>query len=300
MSKRIAIFGASGFIGSSIFEYLSNFEDIVVIPLRAPRFQLSPRSAIEEIDIEPHTAVVAEISEALSDVDVVINSAGLATPSATASADLFGANALLPRILFEASRIADVNRFIHLSSAAVQGSKRVIDASPETAPFSPYSESKALGEALLLKVRDSAQMQTTIVRATSVQGKDRDTTKALQRFASSWYATVASPGNQPSIVSTVEGLTTFVSGLALSQSKTLPNIVVQPWEGLSVSDVIQAYGGKDPIVLPRWFCLSGLKIGSIVSKFAGGRFDALLRRVEVAWFGQDQIETRLDWLNSED
>ena len=233
--------------------------------------------------------------------DVVVNAAGLATPSAPAGPELFGANAMLPAVAALAAADAGASRFIHLSSAAVQGRSAVLDESADTHPFSPYSLSKALGEpaldlvgreahgeqALHTPAAEHAAPETVVVRATSVQGAGRPTTAALVRLAQSRLATVASPGTASSPVTSVEALADLV--LALGQfDGALPARVLQPWEGLTVRSVLDAAGGR-PRMLPRTLCRLMVSGGYGASTVLGGRLDGQVRRAELLWFGQEQV-----------
>ena len=87
-----------------------------------------------------------DLAAAFAGVQVVVNAAGLATPGGTDSPALRGANALLPLVVADAADAAGVQRFVHLSSAAVQGHRPFLDESSHVQPFSAYSRSKALGE----------------------------------------------------------------------------------------------------------------------------------------------------------
>ena len=149
-----------------------------------------------------------------------MNAAGLVSPDSAADDALFGANVLLPLVILRAAERAQAARVIHLSSAAVQGRRGVLDESAATSPFSPYSRSKALGEAALLsyvaKVAGVQSPEVVIVRATSVQGVGRATTRQLRRLARSPMASVARPGDRPTVVSSLQGLVEFVKGLSIS------------------------------------------------------------------------------------
>ena len=280
------VLGASGFIGSALEKALRN-AGITVLCLSAPR--LTARSADPAgilAEAEALTAERAEMARALSGADVVINAAGLATPSDGDSAELRGANALLPVLVADAADAAGVRRFIHLSSASVQGHRPFLDESTHTEPFSAYSRSKALGE-LALAGRTAGQLSVVTVRATSVQGAARETTASLVRVAASPLASVAGRGDAPSPVSSVDALTRFVISVGAHQG-SIPALVLQPWEGASVADVLRAAGGRSPLRLPAWFCRMALKAGYAVSSLLGERLHGPLRRLEMMWFGQRQ------------
>lgn len=284
-----AVVGASGFIGQAVVKYLAQ-QGIQARELAAPRLELDPtiRDGGVVADLAREHASVAEWATALVGADIVVNAAGMASPDSIASSKLYGANALLPAFLAAAAVKAGVGRVVHLSSAAVQGDRAVLDASPDVSPFSPYSHSKALGERALLAAKGQLDGPTDIiiVRATSVQGPGRPTTEALRRIAHSPLASVAAPGDHPSVVSSVGGLVRCVREVAVATSELAP-IILQPWEGLNVAQVLELAGGRRPTVLPRGLCRPVIAAGKLVGR-AVPRVAGLVRRVEVMWFGQAQ------------
>jgi hypothetical protein len=221
--------------------------------------------------------------------DVVVNAAGLATPGAPSSAELFGANAVLPLVIARAAERSAARRFVHLSSAAVQGNRAVLDESHEVSPFSPYSMSKSLGEQALAAWNERNQTSVSIVtvRATSVQGEGRPTTIRLRRLAKLPIASVAAPGTQPTPVSSAKGLATFVGLVGAYQGK-VPTIVLQPWEGMTTESVLRLASGRKPLVLPASLCRLAIRIGYTLGRATGGRLNGAVRRLELMWFGQAQ------------
>ncbi|WP_207344101.1 NAD-dependent epimerase/dehydratase family protein [Arthrobacter sp. E3] len=297
------VLGASGFVGSAVVAEL-RCRGIEVLPLAAPRLRSTASSAhalLEESRAGSPARGSGGLLEAFSGADVVVNAAGLATPGGAESADLTGANALLPAVVAWTAHSAGVRRVVHLSSASVQGHRRVIDESSDRAPFSPYSRSKALGEEVLELLAadslwaDSNPPSLLTVRATSVQGPNRPTTLALAKIAGSPLASVASPGSAATPVSSINALAWFVAEAGLHASE-VPACVLQPWEGLSVTEVLAAAGGHTPHKLPGWLCHTVLSGGYLVSRLLGERLHGPIRRVELMWFGQAQAP---GWAESE-
>ncbi|UWX96217.1 NAD-dependent epimerase/dehydratase family protein [Arthrobacter zhaoxinii] len=280
------VLGATGFIGSAVRSALAE-HGVSVRSVSAPRLRAegtSPAALHAEaaaLDTE-HSLLV----NAFAGADVVVNAAGLATPGATDSPELRGANSLLPALAADAADAAGVRRFVHLSSAAVQGHRPFLDESTHVEPFSAYSRSKALGEQVL-SARAGGSCSVATVRATSVQGPGRATTAKLARLAASPLASVAGPGTAPSPVSSVHSLVDFVLRVGFHRGP-VPAVVLQPWEQASVSAVLEAAGGRRPAHLPAWFCRAALRCGYTVSSLAGERLHGALRRVEMMWFGQRQ------------
>jgi nucleoside-diphosphate-sugar epimerase len=280
------VLGGSGFVGSAVLRALRS-SGIDASAAAAPRLTTTADTA----DAVANAAAridTAELEAILQGHAVVVNAAGLATPSAGGGADLLGANALLPAVVARAAAAAGVPRFLHLSSAAVQGRTPKLDETDTVRPFSAYSRSKALGEqALALVAADHPGLSVVTIRATSVQGQGRPTTAALARLARSPLASVAAPGSAPSPVTSVEALADLVLSVGLHEGPVPPR-VLQPWEGLTVRTVLEAAGGR-PRVLPAALCRFAVGSGYALSSVLRGRLDGSVRRVELMWFGQDQV-----------
>lgn len=290
--SRWKVIGASGFVGSAIVARL-NAEGISVDPIEAPRLatrSLDVDSIIDEA--EQLEGIIDSLAEAFASAQVVVNAAGLAAPNMQDLPPLMGANALLPAVIAIAAQRTGVRRVIHLSSAAVQGPRPVLDSSEETAPFSAYSFSKTLGEEALLDLQDyfleehpESAPELCILRATSVQGRGRRTTELFAKMASSPFASVAGAGQGKSPVSSVYALAEFVVMLGTFPGE-LPTIVLQPWEGATVASASLDAGRRKPHHLPEWLCRAAIKAGYKVSELMNDRFSGSVRKVEVMWFGQ--------------
>ena len=286
-----AVVGSSGFIGAALVAEL-RAQGHVVVDVVAPRLLLNPKgTASDAIEcLERSSEAVDALAAAFAGADVVVNAAGLALPDSIANSSLSGANAALPLVVFRAAECVKATRVVHLSSAAVQGRRRVLDESMETNPFSPYSHSKALGEAALrVYIAERpvcASPSLVIVRATSVQGVGRQTTAQLQRLARSPFASVARPGNAPSVVSSLRGLVEFVVQVG-EYPGDVPMIVLQPWEGMTTSSVLVIAGGRAPWKVPVWACRALVTIGYSIGR-AFEPANGVVRRIELMWFGQQQ------------
>lgn len=288
---RWVVIGGSGFIGSAVAHTLEA-GGAEVIQVKAPRFHAEDYGSAEDIvtrlgSLAPEVELLADLLEG---ADVVVNAAGLASPDAADAGPLFGANSLLPVVVFASAAKVGAKRVIHLSSAAVQGRTPRLEEVATYRVFSAYSRSKALGEkslfAHLSRTAPGAGPELVVVRATSVQGKQRETTIKLRRVAASWLSSVAAPGNQPTVVSSVVGLARFIRFIGM-QADSVPTVVLQPWEGLTTAEVLRAAGGREPKLLPAGLCRflvsAGYLFGIVLKPLQGA-----VRRVELMWFGQEQ------------
>lgn len=275
--STVAVLGASGFVGSHVCRALRD-RDVGVQAVRAPRLSTSGRDAATlatEID-----GSVGGLPGALAGADAVVNAAGIAAASSHGDDELYGANALLPAVVAKVCADAGV-RFVHVSSAAVQGRRPVLDETAELAPFSPYSDAKAIGEQLVLQ-RPGA----VVFRPTSVHGAARPVSRTLARFAASRFASVAGHGENPTPQVQVANVADAVAFLATT-AEAPPPIVLHPDEGITTGELIRLLGGREPIHVPR--APARVVVGVL---FAAGRvapaFAGIARRVEMLWFGQRQ------------
>jgi hypothetical protein len=137
---------------------------------------------------------------------------------------------------------------------------------------------------MVADANSAASPEVVILRATSVQGTGRPTTIQLQKIARSPIASVARPGNFPTVVSSLRGLVEFIGRVGAYEA-SVPTIILQPWEGMTTSVVLEIAGGRAPRQLPASLCRVivrlGFAVGSIVPRVSG-----MVRRVELMWFGQ--------------
>ena len=257
-----------------------------VIRVRAPRLSTHhPNSAEVE-------RVTAQLTGNFQGADVVVNCAGNPDASSSDHQALTAANAILPGLVGAAASRAGVARYIHVSSAVVQGRSLVLDSTSSTDTFSPYAKSKAEGE---LAARSQGPVHTTVYRPPSVHGPSRRVTQQLSRIAHSRASTVARPGTAPTPQTTIDNVASALAVLAWSATPP-PPIVHHPWEGHSTASLLQQLGGgRLPTLLPVRLArvvLNALRIAARVVP----RLRPHVRRVELVWFGQEQAPS---WLTEQ-
>jgi nucleoside-diphosphate-sugar epimerase len=288
-SKSWGVVGGSGFIGSLLVEYFSASGDAVTAA-DAPHLTAPADTGLDTLQAlldGPAAVEAAEgLAQALAGAELVVNAAGLALPDAAPSDALTGADALLPAVIARAAAAAGATRFMHISSAVVQGRRDPLDESWEVEPGTAYGRAKANGELLLQA--DGADVPTTIFRATSIQTAGRSSTAGARRLATSRLAAVAGAGDRPTPVCRPGSLAAAVRATATSTSP--PEIVLQPWDGITTGEAAAAFGGREPRHLPVTLCRALLWTGYRAVALRRGRGFAALRRLEVMWMGQGQVE----------
>jgi nucleoside-diphosphate-sugar epimerase len=288
VSPRVAVFGATGFVGRATTAAIAG-QGAEVVPIRTPRLPDMPASAASTF-VRDHQDIVADLAKSIAEVSVVVNAAGDPGASSGDESALVAANALVPGLLAAAVSLAGTQRFIHVSSAAVQGARHTLDSTLEVSPFSPYSRSKALGEAL---VREFAGDSAVIYRPPGVHGADRRVSRMTARIARSRFSSVARPGTSPTPLTLLPNIADAIAFLATTPQQP-PIIVAHPWEGLTTSSVLSLLGDRQPVQIPAPLAravVAALKVaGKAFAPLAGNA-----RRVEMLWFGQGQADS---WLTA--
>lgn len=284
----VVLLGASGFVGGLVRTALTE-AGASVRALRAPR--LTHDGPLETWELgRTYADVVTDLAHAIGPADVVINAAGDPDASSHDLPRLLGANALLPALVSLACVKAGVGRFVHVSSATVQGRRPVLDETLETDAFSDYSRSKALGERLAL---ECAPGVTTVYRPPSVHAPDRRVTRTLTRLAASPLTSVAGAG-RPTPQALGANVGSAVAHLALTDA-TPPQVVAHPSEGLTTESLLQALGGRRPRRLPAAPLQAALRVAERGEQVHPA-LAANLRRAEMVWFGQGQADS---WLTTD-
>lgn len=279
---RVAVLGATGFVGGAVSMALQRHGHEVV-SVSAPRLEPCTAEVARQVI---HDCVIHRLRAAFVDTAVVINCAGMADAGDAAEAQLMAANAAL---VTHVAQAAGGRRFIHVSSAAVQGSLPVLDATQSYSTFSPYSRSKQVGEQCALMRGD----EVVVYRPPGVHGPNRSLTRAIARLARSPLSSVAAPGSQHSPQVLIDNVADALAFLAEVPTSP-PRIVSHPWEGLTVAGLLELLGGRQPKRVPHVVARAAVKAAIQLGR-RSARMAANGRRLELLWLGQEQADS---WLTA--
>ncbi len=253
-ATRIAVVGATGFIGSQIIacsEALGITSSSVVMP-RVDG--LTPPSISQAVDQWCRMQPVAfeQLRSDLSFFDIVINAAGTSNPGSKDMRRLFSSNAVLPAIVARAAFLAGVRRFLHVSSAAVQGRLVPLDETLRQSPLSPYAQMKAAAERYLLQPdhdQNFTPSEVTIYRPASVFGVGHHATRVLSQLVTRFpIVPVVGKGDQPLPVALVDNVAAGI--LFAATMPAVAEIVAQPSENISTRSLLMFFGARRTVHLP--------------------------------------------------
>ena len=283
---RIGVVGATGFVGGSLMR--SGFVGIDLIPLKAPRLKI-PKASVDDVRRAALDAgLQAQLKRDFLGIDVLVNAAGMADPQSRDRRQLWAANAALPLALAVAACDANVARFVHVSSAAVQG-RLILSEKFESNPGTDYATSKWIGECLLHELEWDG---TVTYRPASIHGASRPVTQRIVRMASSSRLAVAYPGLFPTPQAFIGNVAHAVHALATSSTQVAP-IVIHPSEGLTTASFLRLMGEREPRKVPLQVARLLTRTANSVARLRPS-MTAHVRRLEMVMFGQHQESSWLD------
>lgn len=170
MQGPVVLYGASGFVGTAVATALQDAQ-VSTAPLAAPRLAARPLARAHEVMDGDETAMHTT-RKVLQRARAVVNCAGIADASSSDESQLAAANATLPLLIGRTAEEAGCRRYVHVSSAAVQGRAAILDETTSYDPFSSYARSKIAGEAGALRCAHA-----NVYRPPAVHGRERRVTQ---------------------------------------------------------------------------------------------------------------------------
>lgn len=285
---RIAVLGSNGFVGSNVVAAGRarglDIWGVTTVRITCPDAVDAGAAADGWRTANPDD--FRRQVESLRGFDVVVNTAGAARPGAGEREVLLAANVVQPAVAARAAREAGVRRFVHVSSAAVQGRLDPLDETSRHAPLTPYGRSKAAGERWLFDAAgrgDAVPAEIVVYRPTSVHGAGRPPTRALARLAARLPAfPLGGAGDQPVPVALIGNVAAGIVHAATMAPA--PPIVLQPWEGLTCRGLLELFGARRFVRLPKGLVRAGVVVARGVR--APG-MTARLRWLELTLAGQE-------------
>jgi nucleoside-diphosphate-sugar epimerase len=192
---KIFLTGATGFIGGHFLKHCLAAGHSVMCSVRSPK----QADAIRVLGASPWEGDLqnpGELNLALAGFDVLIHAAGCRDLAAPAEL-LEQSNTVLTQVLVGAAAKAGVSQFIYISAASVaMGGPMPLLNVTESSPivlrdYLPYIRSKALAEASVLAVQQSA-MKVVLLRPSFVWGRgdsiDTEIGPASHRGQFGWFS----------------------------------------------------------------------------------------------------------------
>jgi nucleoside-diphosphate-sugar epimerase len=215
---KIAVTGATGFVGSHLTENLTAAGHEVTVLARSPERlawirHLPVRVVYGDLD---RTEALREFT---AGQQVIVHVAGLTRASRRGELNRVNVDGSVRLLSAALENAPGLGRFVYLSSQAAMGpnpSDAPLDEDDQQRPISAYGESKALAEQELARFVD--RVPVTIVRPPWVYGpRDRDTL-AFFRLAARGLRVVVGPRNRFSIVHAAD----LAQGIRLAAESRLP------------------------------------------------------------------------------
>jgi nucleoside-diphosphate-sugar epimerase len=176
---RVAVTGATGFIGSQLVDRLLADGHHVAALVRQP-------AAVQSLEAKGATAVVGDVGDMsslhsmMAGADIVFHLARVRAHGSLPR-ETFEVNTDGTRNVARAAMRSGVARIVHASSSAVYGSRvGLVDESTTLCPDSAYARSKMDAEAA---IRSECGARAVIARITSVMGKGARSWKPLAASA---------------------------------------------------------------------------------------------------------------------
>jgi 2-alkyl-3-oxoalkanoate reductase len=192
---KIFLTGATGFIGSHFLKHCLAAGHNMTCSVRSAE-QADAIRALGASPWEGDLQNPRELSLALAGFDVLIHAAGCRDLAAPAEL-LEQSNAILTQVVVDAAARAEVPQFIYISAASVaMGDPMPLLNRAESSPivlrdYLPYTRSKALAEASVLAVQQSA-MKVVVLRPSFVWGEgdsiDTEIGPASNRGQFGWFS----------------------------------------------------------------------------------------------------------------
>jgi nucleoside-diphosphate-sugar epimerase len=265
---RVLVTGATGFVGSHVADRLFACPDVELRLMVRRSSKLAYLDGVEYERVEGDMRDAESLQAAVKGAEAVVHVAG--ATSALNEAAYQEVNALGTAMLAEASRQAEVQRLVYVSSQAAQGPG---DGTGPPRPVTDYGRSKLAGEYSVLAMRDS--MRVAVVRPPVVYGQRDRALLPFYRMAKLGFVPVYGDGqNRLSWVHALDAAAA-IAGVTIGDYPTGAVYSICDGEVHTWVSLVRAFGeaiGRQPRVIqvpPALFTAAG---------YAGGMLQIFSRR----------------------
>ncbi|KGK99166.1 epimerase [Methanococcoides methylutens] len=172
--QRILITGGLGQVGSYLVDRFHEDNEVVVVDNHSSTTREDVPENVEVVKID----IQDDVSDLVKNSDILIHTAAQISVARSMEEPFFDAqnNVIGTLNLLEASRDADLERFVYFSSAAVYGNPVEVPISEEHPqdPLSPYGASKLSGEKYCLMYNRAYGLPTTCIRPFNIYSPRQD------------------------------------------------------------------------------------------------------------------------------
>lgn len=254
---NVFITGATGFIGSHVFDYLLENDHVSNIKclVRNKEKWLEGKS-YQKIDGDLHS--IQSIEKALENVDVIIHLAAIV--KAPTQKEFDHTNVDATEHLVRLANRSGVKKMVILSSLGASGpsnGKPLTEKDPME-PISMYGKSKKKMEEMIHNVADS-DLSVTILRPPAVYGPREDQIFTLFKMMSYGLAPMIGEGDKPEIsIMYVKDLVQAIAKAMMQEEKGVHTYFVSGKNTTSlkkVNEIVQTVLGKKSLPIhfkPTW------------------------------------------------
>lgn len=304
---RVAVTGASGFIGSRLLAALLNEDHSVVALVRRPgTLQIAATPIVGDL------ADRAALDRLCAGADAVFHCAGYAHALDEGARDFerlhWRINFEGTRDLAEAAGRAGVRRFVHLSSvkAMAEPSDACTDEDWPCDPISPYGKAKRAAEAAALEAGERYGMHVVNLRLALVYGPG-STRGNLDRMARlirrGWFPPLPETANRRSLVY-IDDVVSAARHVATDSRAAGRTYIVAESEAYSGRRIYELLCEALGVPARHWVVPAGAmraaaRIGDWAGIVTGRRMplnsDVVARLLESAWYSPRRIQRELGW-----
>jgi nucleoside-diphosphate-sugar epimerase len=264
--KKVLVTGATGFIGREIVRACLT-DGFDVVPTGNSEGQEGGWSNYVRADLTVPNA----LSSALSGVDCVVHSAGLAhqfkMPKADESFRKINADAV--EYVARSAAQASVRHFVLISSVAVYGENAKNNPNEESPcnPRGEYATSKLEGEKRAVEVCESAKMRLTVLRPATVygEGDKGNVARLIRMIESGRFVFVGDGSNQKCLIHVSDVARACLAvikskgeGVGIYNVSSEPRAMREIVEGIA-----QELDQRPPrMFIPSWLVTTPLKVAA--------------------------------------